>query len=241
VSLSRIGWLKPLYEGDDNDKPQGGAVKASDLLAQYGGDAIRMAEKLAEFQTDNYTLREKNRALKQERDDARGKVPTEGGKVLSKDEATAYEAYVALGKPADLQAAIDTGKTHQERLATLERDAMIRRAADAHKYNEAALAKLPSLVGKGLVIEDVQEDGKAVPRAFVQHDNAKIPLPDYIAQHDAVFAPSLVIEGSVPGGTPFIPQGGGAKPAGDRAAQYIQQQEERRKTQVNPLMPNRGA
>jgi hypothetical protein len=226
--------------GGDGGDPNDGKIKPSDVLARYGQtaeSALRMAEKLAESENSNYTLREKNRTLRTERDDARTKAAPDGARVLTADEAAVYDAYTALGKPADLQVAIDTGKTHQERLATLERDATIRAASDAHGYRAAALAKLPSLVGKGLVIEDVQEDGKAVKRAFVQHEGAKLPLPDYIAQHDPEFAPSLIVEGAQASGTPFIPQGGGAKPAGDLATRYIEQQEARRKAQPNPLMP----
>lgn len=243
-----IGFLHPLYESDDNDKPQGGdgqerdKLKPSDVLAQFGQTAegaLRMAERLAHYDNDNFNLRRKNERYKQELDALRGKAAPEGGKVLTKDEAALYDAYTALGKPDAVKTALEAGKTGQERLATLERDALIRKAADAHKYNAAALAKLPSLKDKALLIEDIQgEDGKSAHRAYVQHEGGKLALPDYIAQHDPEFAPALAMEPAQAAGTPFIPQGGGSgKPAGDYATRFIERQEAQRKAQPNPLMP----
>lgn len=230
-------------DGGDPDDAQG-KIKPSDVLARYGQtaeSALRMAEKLAESENANWRFRERNRVLTQERDEARKQVPAEGGRALTKEEAAAYDAYVVLGKPADLKTAIDAGKTGQERLATLERDALVRAAAEAHGYKPAALGKLPSLTGKNILVEDAQVDGKQIKRAFVQDGNAKIALPDYITQHDPEFVAALAAEPAAPGGIVLPPQGGGTKPPSDLAARFIEQQEARRNAQVNPLMPKQGA
>lgn len=241
-----VQWLSPFWAADDGGGNGGdpddaqGKIKPSDVLARYGQtaeSALRMAEKLAESENANYRLRERNRVLTQERDAAKGKQAPDGATVLSADEAKLWAAYQVLGKPDELKTAIETDKTGQERLSKLERDALIRDAAEAHGYKAAALSKLPSLAGKTILVEDGQHEGKTIKRAFVQHEGAKVALPDYITQHDPEFVAALPSEPAPSGGTVLPPQGGGQKPPSDLAAKFIEQQETKRKAQINPLLP----
>jgi hypothetical protein len=204
----------------DDGQPQGGESeqrdRPSDLLERYGKDALRLAEKLAEAQRDNYRLREKNRMLTTELADAKGKAPADGARVLSKDEAAQWEAYTALGAPAALKTQIDTAQGAQGELAILKRERTIADAAAAQKWPAATLAKLPSLKDKDLIVKDVEIDGTKVKQAFVAHDGKEHPLAEYVTTHDPEFLPALAAEAAIAqsgGGTPFVRQSAGAPPA----------------------------
>ncbi len=239
----------PIYHApDDGDDPQGGdspkRPRPSDLAAQYHNDAMRVSERLAEVLDDNYKLREKNRTLTADLATAKANTPADGARVLSKDEAALWEAYTALGAPDALKQQLATAEGAQAELSTLKRERTIAAAAEAAGYTGKAgtLAKLPSLAGKDLVVKDVEIDGKKAKQAFVVADGKEHALADYITEHDPEFLPALTAEAAKPAGTPFVRQSAGSDaPAGDMAARHIHQQEERRKAQPNPLMPQQGA
>jgi len=204
----------------DDGQPQGGESeqrdRPSDLLERYDKDALRLAEKLAEAQSDNFRLREKNRMLTTELADAKGKAPADGARVLSKDEAAQWEAYTALGAPAALKTQIDTAQGAQGELAILKRERTIADAAAAQKWPAATLAKLPSLKDKDLIVKDVEIDGTKVKQAFVAHDGKEHPLAEYVTTHDPEFLPALAADAAPAqsgGGTPFVRQSAGAPPA----------------------------
>ena len=209
--------LIPHLYAEDDGQPQGGeGQQPSDLLDRYGKDALKLAEKLADAQRDNYRLREKNRTLTAELTDAKGKAPADGARVLSKDEAAAYDAYTALGAPAALKTQLDTAQGAQGELTTLKREKTIADAAAVQKWPAATLAKLPSLRDKDLIVKDVEIDGTKVKQAFVSHDGKEHPLTEYVTQHDPEFLPALAADATPApnsGGTSFVRQGAGAPPA----------------------------
>lgn len=178
----------PYREADADNDPQGGSsgkTRASDVLEQYGRDALRLAEKLADVQSDNYRLREERRGLKQEVATLKERQPAEGTRVLSKEEADEYGAYVALGKPADVKKAIDANGEASAKLAKLERDAQLRTAADAAGYKPSVLSTLAG----DLDIQVEAKEGK--PLVYVVKDGEKIALADYAAKEWADFLPAL--------------------------------------------------
>lgn len=204
-----------LLHSSDDGQPQGSTQperdRPSDLLERYGKDALRLAEKLADAQADNFKLREKNRTLTTELQDARGKAPADGAVVLSKDDAAQLEAYRALGEPDALKSTLTTAEEAQHQLATLKRERTLADAAAAQGYKAAALAKLPSLAGKDLIVKDVEIDGKPTKAAFVAEDGKEHPLAEYIAQHDAELLPALTAEsGTQSNGISFVRQSTGA-------------------------------
>ena len=209
--------LIPHVYAEDDGQPQGGeGQQPSDLLDRYGKDALKLAEKLADAQRDNYRLREKNRTLTAELQDAKGKAPADGARVLSKDEAAQWEAYTALGAPAALKTQLDAAAGAQGELTTLKREKTIADAATAQKWPAATLAKLPSLRDKDLIVKDVEIDGAKVKQAFVAHDGKEHPLAEYVAQHDPEFLPALAADAAATpnsGGTAFVRQAAGAPPA----------------------------
>lgn len=189
-----IHWLKPLYEGDDPAAPQGGTAKTSAVLAEYGNDAIRMAEKLAEFQADNFKLREERRTLKQQLSDLSGKVPAEGAKVLIGDEATAYDAYVALGKADEIKQALAERATLAERVATRERADTIAAVAQAAGFDPDVLAQLAGAAPLSVKDEGKDKDKKSVPY-IADADGKEHRLTDYAQQHWTKFLPALAPKG----------------------------------------------
>jgi hypothetical protein len=214
------GFLK-YHEADAENDPQGGAskVRASELRAQLGTQVdetalMRLLEKQAELLTDNSQLREQRRTLRAEVTELKSKAPADGTRVLSADEAQAYDAYAALGlKPTDLKKALDEGTTVKQELASVRRGETLRSAAEAHGYKPAALAKLPSLKDQDITFKDVDEkgaDGKPVKakRAFV----GDVSLPDYIQQNDAEFLPALT-DAPKPSGDGVGSPAGGRRPA----------------------------
>lgn len=183
-------------EADTDADPQGGAssdLQGSDVLDRYGRDALKLAEKLAAAERDNYTLRDKNRALRSEVTDLKSKAPTEGARVLTKEEAQAWEAYTALGiAPAAIQAAIAERDDAKGQLAQRARLDTLGVAAQAHGYKAAALAKLPSLKDQEITLKDVDSKGPDGKPVKVKHAYVgSVSLPDFIQEHDAEFLPAL--------------------------------------------------
>lgn len=180
--------LHPFHEADTDADPQGGSsgkTRASDVLEQYGRDALRLAEKLADVQSDNYRLREERRGLKQQLTDANGKVPAADVKVLTKDEAALWDAYATLGKPDAIKQAIDLNGDATAKLAKLEREKALGQAADAAGFKPAVLLTLAG----DLDIQTKAKDGK--PHAVVVMDGKDTALTDYAAQQWADFLPAL--------------------------------------------------
>jgi hypothetical protein len=223
-----------LYHEEDTGQPHGGEVEGKqrppDVLDRYGRDALKLAEKLAEALTDNYTLREQRRGLRAEVADLKSKTAPEGARVLTKDEAAVYDAYAALGKkPDELKQAIDLNGEATTELARLKREQLLGKAAAASGFKPSVLQTLAG----DLPIELRDVDGK--PAAFVEGK----PLAEYAGTAWADFLPALTVQT----GTGYVAQSTGDKPPaqGDKAAQHIAAQEERRKAQPNPLMKPQGA
>lgn len=215
-------YSRRLHEADTEADPQGGAngkVRASDLRQQLGTQVdeqalMRLLEKQAELLADNSQLREQRRTLRLEVTDLKAKVPAADARMLTPDEAAAYDAFDALGlKPADITAAIAERDTVKADLTTVRHNETIRGAAEAHGYKAAALAKLPSLRDRDIDIEDVTVDGKATKRAFVTVEGKKTALPDYIQTHDPEFLPALTLDASSARGDGVGSPAGGRKPA----------------------------
>ena len=232
-----LAWLKPFYSEDDG-APQGGGAddgknRPTDVLDRYGRDALKLAERLSDALNDNYSLREKNRALRADKSALEKTQAPEGSIVLTKEQAAQWEAYTALGEPQALKSTLEQATTATEEAARLRRTETIRAAAEAHGYKAAALGKLPSLHEKAIELRDVQEDGKTVKRAFVDGT----PIQDYIQANDPELMGALKDTTPAPLGTAFLSQGGANDQAsGDLAARHIAQQEARRATEKNPLM-----
>lgn len=185
-----IQWLRPLYEPDD--PPHGGGdeppdkPRTTDVLDRYGRDALKLAEKLSEALSDNYTLREQRRELKRKLADVEGKTMPEGATVLTSDDAAAWAAYKALGQVADLQTALTERETLKTEATALRTAETIRTAAEAHGYKAAVLTRLAD----GLELT-IKADGKGEKHAYVVADGKETALDAYAEAEWADFLPSL--------------------------------------------------
>jgi hypothetical protein len=185
----------PFYSDDDGQTDGGEKdVRASDVLQRYGNtaeSALRLAEKLAEAENANYKLREKNRTLRQERDDARGKVPGDGVVTLPKEDAALLESYRAFGKPEDVKKALEANSEATVKLAKLEKAERLRAAAEAAGYKPSVLERLAS----DLTIE-VRPVKDSAPLVVVVADGQETALADYAKQNWGDFLPALEMKAS---------------------------------------------
>jgi hypothetical protein len=183
------------HEADTDADPQGGSsgkVRASDVLEQFGRDAIRIAEKLADVQSDNHRLREERRNLKQQLTEAQGKAPADGAVILTADESKVYAAYTALGKPDALKQALETKGTAEQELTALKREKALAKAAEAAGFSATVLTTLAGDL-------DIQvrpvKDGK--PLVVVVDGAEEIALVDYAKTHWSAFEKSLYVQAAV--------------------------------------------
>jgi hypothetical protein len=174
-------------DGGDGEKRE--KVRATDVHDRYAGDAMKMAERLSERENDNYDLREKNRQLKQELDEAKKKLVPDGAVVLTGDDAAAWAAYQKLGKPGDLEKALGERDAASQELTSLKRMDAVRKAAAAEKLNPDALAALPNL--PDLIIKDVKEDKETVQRVFVKTDAGEQPIREWGKAAHAALWPAV--------------------------------------------------
>ena len=200
--LHFLSLLRPLYEGDGgggtgntggDPKDDARAPRASDILERHGSDAIKLAERLATREGDNYALREERRQLKEQLTQLQGKLPAADAVVLSKDDAATIEAYRALGKPDELKTALTERQTTQQELASLRQDLALRDVAAAAKYDVDVLRT----IGGDLTytIKDEQVNGKAERKVYVKVKEGDAEkeqlLADYAKAQWAKFMPSL--------------------------------------------------
>lgn len=209
------GWFTfQRYYDDDGGAPQGGGdggkVKTSDVLAQYGQTAeaaLRMAERMADLQNDNWTYRRKIERMTAERDELKAKVAPDGARVLTADEAQAYDAYVALGAPDALKSTLDASQGATAELAALRRAERLRAAADAAGYKPSVLTQL---AGDLDIQTKATKEGK--PLAVVVEGEKETALADYAKAHWADFLPALT-----PGQREVYDINAGARNSGGKA------------------------
>lgn len=230
----------------DNDSGGSGGVEQSfqKALDKRNNDGVALARELYD---DNYNLRKKNRELSDEATQLRGKVPAEGAVMLSADEATAWQAYKALGTHEEVKTAIEQRTQLQGQLDALQREAALRDAAAAAGYKFSVLQdrdKVARIDGKELsyAVKEVEKDGTKSRVAFVKDGDTEKPLTEYAQEQWGEFLPSLQAQGSQQqNGTPFPSQhsgtGGNPKPP-NLVAQFQQEQAEKAKAVKNPLLKN---
>lgn len=169
--------------------------------------------------------------LEQQIETLKAKQIPNGAIVLTGDQVALWEALKSY-KPDDVAAALQERDTLKSQIATVEREKLITRAAEAAGYKASVLAKLPDLPA----IEVTEKDGK--PVADVVKDGARTPLADYVTANYADFLPSLQQQSQQspqPTGIPFPNQTGRSSNGGDIVANFIQQQNERAAAAPNAL------
>lgn len=191
---------------DGQGEPQGGEPKgksapdlvkaAQGLVERSGGDALAAVVKLLDEAHDG---REERRVLRVELDGLKAKLP-EGAVILTGDDAKAWPAYTALGKPDDLAATVATGKTASEQLAAIDAQKTLDEAATLTGLKAKPLAGLLKAHDRRVVVEDVTgEDGKVSRVAMVKPlsgEGESKPLADFAATDLADYLPALKADGT---------------------------------------------
>lgn len=220
-------WGHFCFDGDSgagSGSGEGGTLSEDALksfnkrLEKMDGNATGMAMMLF---SENYQLREKLRTTE-------GKVSPEGATVLTGDDAKAWEAYKALGKPDEVKQGLDQRTQLQSQVAEAQRGETLRSVAEAAGYKPSVLAQLDRMAkasGKDLAFEvrDVQIDGETVRAPFVKDGDKELSMSDYATANWGDFMPALTAQSQSQGqgtqqsnGTAYPAQhagSGGNKPA----------------------------
>lgn len=224
-------------EDDDPDE----RVRSEDVIARAKDDKdaiARLGRELDRNEDRRFKQRDAKRALRAEIDTLKAAQPADGGRVLTKDEAKAFDEFQAFGKkPSEIKAELDGATTATQELAALRRKTQLHDVQALTGFDPDVLEDIGA--GWEFVTKDEQADGKPVKIVYVKEGDQE----QRIDQHPKVmkFMPSLKpaqqqADPPAPRNTSFIQQHGGTAPSGDMAAQFIAAQEERRKAQPNPLL-----
>lgn len=159
-------------------------------LADLKAEKASLKKALDAREADNKAERDKSKALQLELDEAKGKLPPDGSRVLTKDEADALTAYQALGKANELQVKLGDYDRAVSEAATAKRQQLVDAAArdpqneTAYRYKPTVLARL--LEGATLTKSDKGEYA-------VKVGDVEKPLDKYLTEDQADFLPALTV------------------------------------------------
>lgn len=165
------------------------------LLQRHQGDPFAV---IATLMGENAQLREARRQLQ-------GQIPAQGAVVLAGEDATRWQAYAALGAPAEVQAALAERDTTKRELTQLRRDLELRDvAAIGDGTTPYKLAVLQQLAGDTqFAIKEAVVGGRAVRSVVVKDGDKEVPLAEYAKARWADFLPALATAATRPAiGTP---------------------------------------
>lgn len=190
--------LLPLFQllrlamGEDTgstDDPPTKPNKPSELIEKYSGDAIKMADKLADVLNDNHSLREWKRTTAARLTELENKVPGDGAVVLKGDDLTRWQAYTELGSPDDLLTLRREHETLAQEIATRRKRDEIAQVAEIAGFKADVLQDIGATVT--YEVREVDEQGKKVKKVFVKQDE-QTTVP--IEQHFQKLLPALKID-----------------------------------------------
>lgn len=230
----------------EEERPYGSRRSASDegrgqaerLLKRFRGRAV---EAIGHMSDENRRMRDERRAA----DAKLAEFTAAGVVVLKGDDAKAYEAYKALGKPDEIKIKLDELPALKTKVTESERRTASHDAAKHLGWNPEATAGMivdkqlevtlvdgKDAAGKDIKIPHVRPtaDPKAVPVPLAkwQTDNASYLTPALTTK--AAAQSSNGTNGAGPtakGGTQFVEQSTGSSTAGD--------------TKAKPAIPGRAA
>lgn len=190
---------------------------SSDVLQQYGGDAIRMADRVAELERENYRYREQKRDLAAEVQALKGKQVPDGAVVLTGDDAQAWQAFSTLGKPDEVKTRLEERDSLAAEVAGVKRDQTLREVAEAAGYKFAVLRQLGG--DREYELRDVTADGQTRKVPFVKDGDTAKPLAEFAQGAWADFLPALQAgdtgrQGGQPGTGQVIPRQQGSRQGG---------------------------
>jgi hypothetical protein len=178
---------RPYGDDDDDDNKIGKGFDS--MLAKKLGNAEALAR---ELHSENFQYREKLREKTKALTEAVAKLP-EGAVVLTVDQAKAWEAYQALGKPEDITKELETGKAATGKLTDHERGTAIEKAAKDLKFNGDVLKQLATMHKLELTTRSVKDgQGKDVTAHYFKNEaGQETEAAQYAKDNWASFMPSL--------------------------------------------------
>jgi len=177
------------------ETPNGGGEtprrSSADVLTQYGNDAVRMADRVAALEGENYRYREQRRELQDEVKALKANQKPEGATILTGDDATAYAAYTALGKPDELATIKAERDSLSTEVATAKRDGTLRDAAQRYGYDFDALRGLAGDIA--LSSYEVDEAGTKVTKYRVGAGNEQSEMAEWVGKQPAYMQRALAV------------------------------------------------
>lgn len=183
----------PETPGGGGNEPQ--RRSSADVLTQYGNDAVRMADRVAALEGENYRYREQRRELQDEVKALKANQRPENATILTGDDAKAYDAYKALGKPDELATIVAERDTLATEVTTAKRDGTLRDAAQRYGYDFDALRAHAGELA--LTAQEVEEDGKRVTKYRAGEGTAQTDLAEWVAKQPAYVGRALAVADGV--------------------------------------------
>ncbi len=158
--------------------------------ADLKAERASLKKALDDREADNKKARDQAKALQTELDEAKAKVPPEGSRVLTKDEAAALAAYEVLGKPNELEVKLGDYDRAVSDAATAKRQQLVDAAArdpqneTTYRYKPSVLARL--LEGTALTKNDKGE-------YTVKSGDTEKALDKYLTEDQVDFLPALTV------------------------------------------------
>ncbi|MBX6772688.1 MAG: hypothetical protein IRY83_13240 [Chloroflexi bacterium] len=128
-----------------------------------------------------------------------------GHVAVTEAEARALAAYRELGRPHELRAALEAYEHAQSKLAAIEREQTLRRAAELAGLRPEPFVAVAAAKQLQVEIREVDDDGTRTERAFVRLGEDQLDLREYVERDREwnSLMPALVAQ---PGGVPYPPQ-----------------------------------
>jgi hypothetical protein len=153
-------------------------------------DNQRVRRSRTTIQTDYDALLDKFEALERK---TKGYTPD---RVLTEEQFKLWQAYQALGDPAELAKLNEGLQSATSELNTLRRTAMLDTVADVAKVKRSALEKLSKLDSsiEGYDVREEELDGAKIKRAYIKVGGKEQELHAYLNAEWADFVPVLTVK-----------------------------------------------
>ncbi|MDO4244573.1 MAG: hypothetical protein Q4C89_00930 [Deinococcus sp.] len=218
------GFFMPRGEGEDTPPANTQTPPADNRLTEAEWEA---RVRTREAQTSQAELIRRLAQVERQNADLQASQVPRGGRALTRDEARAYDAYVALGTPEDVQSRLterdtyaqhgtpdevktklEAGQTAVTTLAERDRTDAIRAAASAVQFKDTVLGDRLTADGLELLpLEKVVRDGKEVQVAYVKDaQGVKHELGEYAKAKWNDYLPALQVTATTQMPGPAFPR-----------------------------------
>lgn len=183
--------LPPRGEGDNNNSQGNGNQNNND--GRFTEEEWNARNQARHAQTSHADLVKALTAAERKAERLEANQVPKGGRALTAEEAQAYDAYVAFGKPDEVKAKLEQGEQASAELTGLKSQRDIDAAATDAGFKPTVLAD--RLKADGLTLlpsREVERDGKKVKVPVVKDANGtEHELPTYAKDKWADYLPAL--------------------------------------------------